>query len=79
MRIKIDNLTAIVKENFVEFSRYRKGYLYYKVANNGEVYEFPILISDTGDANFEETDKAILFMRYIRKSIDDGTFRKILS
>jgi hypothetical protein len=75
------NLTIkeIVKDNFCHFQKYRKGILYYRVMiySNGEIYEFPVPIEDCGDADFPNTDKAILFMRYIRKAIDDGTFVKI--
>lgn len=76
------NLTLkdIVKDNNVEFVRYRKGVLYYivNVKDDGmdTFYEFGVPINDCGDATFACSDKAIMFMRYIRKALDDNTFVK---
>jgi hypothetical protein len=33
-------------------------------------FEFPVPIDDIGNATFHDTDKAILFMRYIRKHLE---------
>lgn len=82
------NLTIkeIVKYNTVNFDRYRKGVLYYRVVvvqndqddiTFAEIFEFPVPIEDCGDATFPAEEKAILFMRYIRKAIDEGTFVKV--
>jgi len=61
------NLKSMVsKGKTVTFVRYRKGELIY-VTECG--FEFPVPISDTGDATFLSTDKAMMFMRYIRKQI----------
>ena len=66
----------IVKDNIVEFFCYRKGFLYYRISlvidGKLNAYRFPVPISDVGDATFNATDKAIFFMRYIRKAMDDG-------
>ena len=81
-------IKEIVKDNTVEFVRYRKGNLYYRVIillnyeeypyiTYGETYEFPVPIEDCGDADFHSHDKAILFMRYIRKALEEGTFVKV--
>ena len=74
----------IVKDNQVFFRRYRKGILYYGILCddesepfNGSMYEFPVPIEDCGDADFPATEKAIMFMRYIRKALEDGTFVKM--
>ena len=61
------NLKDCVRGN-VEFQFYRKGNLYYKT-ENGLV--FPVPVDDTGDAAFNPTDKAMLFMRWIRKEIEN--------
>jgi hypothetical protein len=56
----------------VTFCFYRKGELWY-VTECG--FEFPVPIEDTGDGVFLASDRAILFMRYIRKqlaSIEEG-------
>lgn len=50
----------------VNFVRYRQKELWY-VTETG--FEFPVPIDDTGDGIFLAQDKAMLFMRYIRKHI----------
>ncbi len=77
----------LVKNNKVKFSRYRKGFLYYTIAHrlddsgfdftNEDIYEFPVPIEDCGDATFPDSEKAIMFMRYIRKAQQDGEFVKV--
>ena len=51
----------------VHFSWYRDGELWYKTECG---FEFPVPISDVGNALLKQEDKAILFMRYIRKHIE---------
>ena len=51
----------------VKFVKYLDQNLYY-VTECG--FEFIVPISDIGNATFLAEDKAILFMRYIRKHID---------
>jgi hypothetical protein len=72
------DIKAIVKDNTVRFTRYRKGLAYYavRVPAEGVDYVFPVPLADVGDATLLATDKALLFMRYIRKAIDEGTFVK---
>jgi hypothetical protein len=62
MNIK-DMVTGDKKVTFV---RYRKGELIYTTECG---FEFPVPIADTGDADFLAQDRAMLFMRYIRKQI----------
>ena len=50
----------------VEFLYYRKGELYYKCENG---FTFTVPVSDTGDASFGANDRAMLFMRWIRKEL----------
>ena len=50
----------------VTFVMYRKGELWYKTECG---FDFPVPITDTGDAVFMDTDKALLFMRWINKQI----------
>lgn len=58
-----------VKDNKkVHFVRYRKGNLIYKTECD---MEFPVPIEDVGDAEFLAEDKATLFMRYIRKHLEE--------
>ena len=50
----------------VTFVKYKLGELWYK-AENG--FEFPVPINDTGEAEFSASDKALLFMRWIRRHL----------
>jgi hypothetical protein len=52
----------------VHFQFYRKGELFYQCENG---FTFTVPIDDTGDAAFNNKDKAILFMRWIRKALDE--------
>ena len=72
------NIKEIVKNNTVRFDRYRQNHMYYVVAVPGEdsEFSFPVPLEDIGDATLNAEDKAITFMRYIRKAIEDGTFVK---
>jgi hypothetical protein len=69
------NIKEIVKDNTVRFVRYRQGVIYYgvKVPERGD-FIFPVPIDDIGEATLELEDKAILFMRYIRRAINQGSF-----
>ncbi len=49
---------------------YRKGELWYVVEATG--FTFPVPVSDCGDGTFLATDRAMLFMRYIRKALEAG-------
>jgi hypothetical protein len=52
----------------VNFSHYFDGNLWYKTSNTN--FEFPVPVSDIGNARFLATDRAMLFMRYIRKHME---------
>jgi len=51
----------------VFFKFYRQKELWY-VTEDG--FEFPVPIDDVGDGIFLNEDKAMLFMRYIRKHVE---------
>ena len=51
----------------VQFQFYQNKELWY-VTETG--FEFPVPIDDTGNGMFLKEDKAIIFMRYIRKHIE---------
>jgi hypothetical protein len=72
------NIREIVQDNRVKFMRYRQGYAFYRVRVPGEAVDraFPVPLTDVGDATLLANDKALVFMRYIRKAIEDGTFVK---
>ncbi len=72
------DIKEIVKDNTVQFVKYRKGYAYYtvRVPSEGFNYVFPVPLSDIGDATLLATDKAMVFMRYIRQALEEKTFVK---
>lgn len=67
-------LKEIIKDNVVNFYFYRAGNLFYSITVEDKTYMFPVPIEDIGDATFLKTDKAIIFMRYIRKAMLDNSF-----
>jgi ribosomal-protein-alanine N-acetyltransferase len=70
------DIKDIIRDNQVRFLRFRQGYLYYAVTVPGEPadYMFPVPVADVGDATLQAQEKAILFMRYIRKAMEEGSF-----
>ena len=60
-------LLDMVKDKRVKFIHYCDKELWY-VTECG--FEFPVPITDVGNATFLADDKAILFMRYIRKHME---------
>jgi len=62
------SLPQMVKGKLVTFEFYRKQELWY-VTDDG--FKFPVPIDDTGDGTFLASDKATLFMRYIRKQLEE--------
>jgi hypothetical protein len=62
------SIKDMVKDNQkVSFLFYRDGQLWYATECG---FEFPVPISEVGTATFFAQDRAILFMRYIRKYIE---------
>lgn len=51
----------------VKFVFYKDGNLWYETENG---FQFPVPIEDIGNATFLAVDKAMLFMRYIRKHLN---------
>ena len=64
---------AVSNDRKVSFVYYRDGELWYKTEDD-EL--FPVPISDIGNATFLATDKAMLFMRYMRKWNDKVSDRQ---
>lgn len=50
----------------VSLQYYRKGNLWYQTENG---FFFPVPTDDTGDADFFPQDKAMLFMRWIKREL----------
>ncbi len=72
------DIKEMVKINTVHFAKYRQGYAYYtvRVPSDDITYIFPVPLADIGDATLLATDKAMVFMRYIRQALADKTFVK---
>jgi hypothetical protein len=51
----------------VTFVRYRDGDLWYATEDG---FEFPVPVADIGNATFLACDKALLFMRYMRRHLE---------
>lgn len=51
----------------VRFDFYRKGELHYRTEDG---FQFIVPTSDCGDGVFLAEDRAIIFMRYIRKQLE---------
>jgi len=65
----------IVKDNTVEFQFYRQQHMYYEICcYDGQKYTFPVPLEDVMDASLFAKEKAITYMRYIRKAREEGTF-----
>ena len=59
------SIKDMVKDNQqVTFQFYREGQLWYHTECG---FEFPVPVDEAGTATFLAQDKALLFMRYIRK------------
>ena len=63
-------LKEIVKGKTAKFKFYRDGELWYETDDG---FDFPIPISDTGTGIFKAEEKAIQFMRWIRKQLEART------
>lgn len=71
------DIKQLIKGNYVHFSSFRQGFFHYNVLTNNGVYSFPVPINDIGTGTMLATDKAISYMRWIRKAIEDKTFIKV--
>ncbi len=69
-------ITEIVKGTKVKFKEYCNlddKFKYTVTLEDGTIYTFSIDRSDVGNASLLAEDKALIFMRWIRKSIDNNT------
>lgn len=71
------NIKDLIKDNTVAFHHYRNGNMFYWLYTREDIYEFPVPLEDIGNATLEANDKAITFMRYIRKAIEGNTIQKV--
>lgn len=79
------DIKELVKDNFVYFDSYRQGIFYYRLEYSKVMNEdnyhfkmvFPVPVEDIGTATLLDKDKAITFMRWIRKAIADKTLIEV--
>jgi hypothetical protein len=65
--MKLPDIKDLVREGKrVAFVRYQNGELWYR---HQDGFEFPVSITDTGDGVFLVEDRALVFMRWLRKHI----------
>jgi hypothetical protein len=69
----MDSIKDLIKNNVATFNFYRHGVAYYDIKHDNKTYTFPVPLSDIGEATLLATDKAIFFMRYLRKASDENT------
>lgn len=69
----------VKNDNKVYFDSFRAGIFYYNVKKNAstEYYQFQVPLDDIGGATLDAEAKAIQYMRWIRKSIENKTFIKV--
>jgi len=70
-------LSNLIKDNYVYFDFLRIDTMYYKIQYEGDWYQFPVSLNDVGNGTMQYKDKAILFMRWIRKAIEKKEFVKL--
>jgi len=82
------NLKDLVKDNFVRFESFRQGNFYYTLRKVQEStmgwteeeyvdYQFTVPLEDIGTATLLREDKAITFMRWIRKAVEENTLIRV--
>ena len=77
------SLPKMVKDNTVKFTHYKedineKGQLWYEIKVDDEMFSFPVPVIEVGTATFFASDKASIFMRYIRKELESLEKQRLL-
>lgn len=73
--MKLPTVKQLVRAQ-AKLVRYRDGNLWYQILwsqddfSFGGIFDFPVAVSDTGDAEFGSNEKGIYLMRWIRKHIE---------
>ncbi len=77
------NIKDLIKNNTVTFSHFRENNFYYTVGRDDELtksyktYQFIVPLSDISGATLKFQDKAIFFMRWIKKAMNEGALVEI--
>ena len=61
------NITELVKNKKAHFARYREGHFIYETDDG---FQFPVPLTDIGTATLLAEDKALFFMRWIRRQLE---------
>lgn len=61
------NITNLVKNRTAIFHHYRNGYLFYNIQTEDELFQFGVPTEDVAGATLPAEEKAIFFMRWIKK------------
>lgn len=70
------SISALIKDNIVKFNRFQHNMFYYDIFYDELWWQFPVPLDDIGNGELKQEDKAIFFMRWIRKAIEDQTLVK---
>jgi hypothetical protein len=61
------NITKLVKNKTARLVHYRDGHFIYETEDG---FQFPVPLADIGTATLLAEDKALFFMRWIRRQLD---------
>ena len=61
------NITDLVKNKTAHFVHYRDGHFIYETEDG---FQFPVPLADVGTATLFAEDKAVFFMRWIRRHLE---------
>ena len=61
------NITELVKNKKARFLHYREGHFIYTTDDG---FQFPVPLADIGSATLQAEDKALFFMRWIRRHLE---------
>lgn len=73
----IPTLKSLIKDQRVTFDFYRDQTFYYICTDGENKYRFSVPLNDIGSGCLMNNDKAVMFMRYIRKSIESNELQKL--
>lgn len=71
------NIKDLIKGGNVYFEFFRDNTFYYICTDGTNKYRFPVPLNDIGSGCLLSKDKAVYFMRYMRKAIENNEMQKI--
>jgi hypothetical protein len=67
--VKLPGIVELARGT-ARFVKFEDQHLWYSVLWSGGLFEFPIPVTDAGGGQFWPEDKALTFMRWIRKHLE---------